>query len=104
MHQKITLLDEIRRLDDEHTPAREEWRKQASLYSPEQRENIAGKKERYTQILQKLQMLEERISEGIKQCEDEVNKELRLLYKSRSATRAYLKYESGPPRFIDKRK
>ncbi len=104
MGEKMSLLKVIQEQEEENTGVKSKWEKEYYTFLEDQRAGVAQKKEALMQLFEQLQSLEETIFDEMQTCQNEVNDKLRSLNKGREVNRAYFKYETGPPRFIDKKK
>ncbi|MBD3266714.1 hypothetical protein GF373_08600 [bacterium] len=104
MDHKIKLVETINNLEANHKEIKSQWETDYTLFSPEEKEEIAQLKESLLRTIEQLQEMENQIEQGIKKCETELNQQLHAIQKGRSANQAYFKYDQGPPRYIDKKK
>ncbi len=104
MNQKIEVMETLQNLQKRNEPLKERWTISYETFTEEERKPIAELREQNLRIIEDLKNQEEQIAKKLLQSSQEVNEQLQSLSKGRQATRAYLKMDSMPPRFIDKKK
>ncbi len=104
MNQKMEILNGLRQLEEDHSEIKATWEKNYQTYTVEQRSGVALLKDRMLSVIEEMQKMEEVIAKGMRRIEKEVSRKLHNLNKGRAVNRAYFKHETGPPRYIDKKK
>ncbi|MGI6457156.1 MAG: flagellar export chaperone FlgN [bacterium] len=104
MSQKMDIVEELKALEPQHQNIKDLWKERFDHYAPEQREVIARLRDEGIVRIEKLAEFEAEIARLIKRHETGISHKLKSIQQGKSVSRAYMKMQSIPPRFIDKKK
>ncbi len=104
MNRKMEVLNSIKQLEQEHLEIKAEWEQEYQNYSQTQREVVAARKNSLLNLIEEIYNLEGIIANGMKKCGNQIHEKIHNLNKGKQVNRSYLNFETGPPRFIDKKR
>jgi hypothetical protein len=102
--QKEDIISQVKKVDEELRPFRDEWQKrkdEMSEYSRRQCEKYVGE---LNTILEKLMLLEGENEKMLADRVTKLEKDLQNIQKGKQAQQSYFKDTNGKAQFIDKKK
>lgn len=105
MSDKMELAMRIEHLEQENRVIKSDWEQHYQAFSAGEREPLAALRNEMMDTLGEIQQLETTIADGIRRCEDELNRELVDIRKHKTVSQAYIN-QPGPqrPHYFDKKK